>query len=151
MIIAKKGSTESTIEVEEFFRAPKEKVFKAWTTPESLKKWFMVDEGVTVKNAKIELHVGGNYLIEVVFPGFDPTPIDGAFLKVVIPDLLEYTWSTPVLKDRITKVEVAFFEQETGSKIHLMHGEFENEEQMNLHIEGWKGCLGQLHEFLKAI
>ncbi len=70
MIITKKGATGSTIKIEETFRAPREKVFKAWTTPESLKKWFMADEGVVVTDAKVELQVGGTYLISlwVKFP-----------------------------------------------------------------------------------
>jgi len=110
----------------------------------------MADEGVVVTDAKVELQVGGTYLIEVVFPGFDPTAIDGAFLKVIIPDMLEYTWLTPVLNGNITKVEVAFLDQERGSKIHLSHGEFENEDQMKLHLDGWTGCLGKLHEYLKT-
>ena len=38
MIITKKGLQESTIQIEENFRASKEKVFKALTKPESLKK-----------------------------------------------------------------------------------------------------------------
>jgi len=149
MVITKKGAAESIIAIEETFRAPKEKVFKAWTTPESLKKWFMADEGVLVKKATVELYVGGAYRIDVMFPGNDSTSINGEFLKVIIPNLLEYTWLTPVLNGKTTKVDVAFKDLEQGSKIYLSHGEFENEDQMKLHIDGWKGCLSRLHEHLK--
>ena len=151
MIITKKGASDNILEVEESFRAPKEKVFKAWTTPESLKKWFMADEGVIVKDAEVNLHVQGTYFIKVVFPGFDPTPIEGEFIKVEIPSALEYSWTTPVLNGRITKVDVVFLDQEQGSKILLSHGEFENEAEMKLHLDGWVGCLGKLHELLAVI
>lgn len=148
MIITKKGIKENIITIEETFRAPREKVFKAWTTPDSLKKWFMADKGVIVKDAEVNLEVGGDYFINVVYPGYDPTSIDGSFQKVKIPERLEYTWLTPVLNGKTTIVEVSFINQEKGSKIQLSHGEFQSEEEMKLHIEGWKGCLGKLHEHL---
>lgn len=144
MIITKKGTKESIIQIEENFRAPKEKVFKAWTKPESLKKWFMADEGVIVTDVEVNLHVGGTYFFETVFPGYNPTKIDGEFLKVEIPDMLEYTWLTPVLNGRTTKVDVAFQDAERGSKILLSHREFENQEEMELHIHGWKECISRL-------
>lgn len=148
MIITKKGATENIIVIEENFRAPKAKVFKAWTTPESLKKWFMAEEGAVVKDAEVNLLVDGTYFINVAFRGYDPTSINGKFLKVSIPSALEYTWTTPVLKGKITKVEVKFLDREQGSKIYLSHGEFENENEMQLHIDGWKGCLSRLDEYL---
>ncbi|MBD81183.1 MAG: hypothetical protein CL840_19855 [Crocinitomicaceae bacterium] len=151
MIISKKGTNQRTVSIEESFRAPKEKVFKAWTTPDSLKKWFMAEEGVVVQDAKVDLQVGGAYFIEVIYPGYDPTSIDGEFIHVLVPNELEYTWLTPVLNGKTTKVEVSFVDQEQGSKILLSHGEFENEEQMKLHIEGWTGCLGNLHEYLNSL
>jgi len=149
MIITRKGATESIIAIEEIFRAPKEKAFKAWTTPESLKKWFMADEGVIVTDAKVDLKIGGAYLIEAKFPGYDPTPIDGNFLKVLIPERLEYTWLTPVLNGRKTLVAVEFINHGNGSKIHLNHGEFANKKEMKLHLKGWEACLGKLQEYLE--
>ncbi len=150
MIITKKGAKENTIVIEENFRASREKVFKAWTKPESLKKWFMADEGVVVQDAMVDLHVDGKYFIQVLFPGFDPSSIHGKFLKVEDSEHLEYTWLTEVLNGRTTLVSVQFINLEQGSKIHLSHGEFENEQEMKLHIDGWKGCLSQLHTYLKS-
>ena len=149
MILTKKGPNQSTISIEETFRAPKDKVFKAWTTPESLKKWFMADEGVVVKEVTLALEVGGAYEIVAEYPGYDPTPIHGKFIHVIIPDMLEYTWLTPVLNGKMTKVDVAFIEDGLGSKIILNHGEFANQEEMKLHIQGWKACIARLHKFLE--
>ncbi|MFY0598156.1 MAG: SRPBCC domain-containing protein [Cyclobacteriaceae bacterium] len=148
MIITKKGATESIIHIEETFRAPREKVFKAWTKPVSIKKWFMADEGVIVTDVEVNLRVGGTYFIEAAFPGYDPTKIDGEFLRVEQPTALEYTWLTPVLKGRKTKVDVTFEDSGNGSKIRLSHGEFEDENEMQLHIHGWKECLSRLSDYL---
>ncbi len=148
MIITKKGTKESTIQIEESFRAPKDKVYKAWTTPDILKKWFMADEGVVVKRVNLNLQVKEPYFIEVIYPGYDPTSIHGEFLKIETNEKLEYTWLTAVLNGKTTKVIVIFKDHNQGSKIHLSHGEFETEEEMKLHIDGWKACIHKLHEYL---
>lgn len=148
MIITKKGPHKGTIIIEEDFRAPKEKVFKAWTTPESLKKWFLAEEKVKVVDVEIKLENEGSYFIEVLYPGYDPSRIEGIFLKVEKPEELEYTWLTPVLEGNTTIVTVTFMAKEKGSKIYLTHGEFKREDQMQMHIDGWKGCLSNLHSFL---
>jgi uncharacterized protein YndB with AHSA1/START domain len=108
----------------------------------------MAGEGVVVTDVEVNLHVGGTYFIEAVFPCYEPTKIDGEFLKVEQSDLLEYTWLTPVLNGRKTKVDVAFHDMEQGSKILLSHGEFENENEMQLHIHGWKEYLSRLTSLL---
>jgi len=148
MNISRKGEFNNTIVVEENFRAPRGKVYKAWTSPESLKKWFMAEDGVIVTDASVDLRVEGKYSIEVLFPGNEASRIDGHFLKVIIDDFLDYTWTVPLLNGRNTKVEVEFMDQDKGSKILLSHGEFKDEKELQLHLEGWKGCIAKLHEFL---
>jgi len=149
MILRKTCPHESTIQLEEVFRAPREKVFKAWTTPESLKKWFLAEEGVAVEDVEINLYIKGSYFIQVRYPGFDSTSIKGKFLQVNTTQYLEYTWLTPALKGKITTVEVSFEVLDQGSKLFLSHGEFANKDEMNLHIKGWKECIKHLHGFLQ--
>jgi len=150
MYISKKGEFNQTIVLEEQFRAPREKVFKAWTQAESLRKWFMADDGVVVTDAFVDLRYEGPYFIEVLFPGNQPSRIDGQFLRVDINEELQYTWIVPLLKGRKTMVNVSFMEHEMGSMIILEHGEFEDENELQLHLEGWKGCIGKLHDFLAS-
>lgn len=148
MIITKKDTKESIIRITENFRAPREKVFKAWTKPESLKKWFMAEEGVVVTDVKVDLTIGGKYFIETMFPGNEPSRIEGVFSQVLTADELAYSWLTPVLKGRMTKVEVTFKDVDNGSQLFLSHGEFLNENELELHLYGWEKCLGKLHQFL---
>jgi len=148
MNITTQGKFDETIVLEETFRAPRDKVFKAWTKPEALKNWFMADDSVTVTDAQVELREGGPYYIEVKFPGYDPSRIEGEFLLVKTNDKLAYTWLTPPLQGRKTKVEVRFEALDKGSKIYLTHGEFKTEEELQLHLDGWKGCIGKLQEYL---
>ncbi len=150
-MIAKTGPAKKSILIEEHFRAPSDKVFKAWTKPSSLKKWFMAEQQVKVIDAGVDLHVGGAYFIEVLYPGYPPTTINGEFLEIVMYKFLGYTWLTPMLGDAITKVEVAFQDLGMGSKITLRHGEFDDVDTMQAHIDGWTGCLGELHGYLQTV
>ncbi|MBO6516118.1 MAG: SRPBCC domain-containing protein [Bacteroidia bacterium] len=150
MILTQKGKAERVIVLEETFRASSDKVFKAWTKPESLKKWFMAGEGVTVLEAQVDLQLGGRYQLDVQYPGYDASSITGEFLLVKQSEELSYTWLTEVLQGRTTQVDVRFEDLDTGSKITLTHAVFLNEHEMQLHIEGWKGCIGRLHQFLDS-
>ncbi len=42
------------------FDVPREKIFKAWTDPDILMKWFG-PKGVSTESATIDLRVGGKY------------------------------------------------------------------------------------------
>ena len=50
--------TDEQILITREFDAPKHLVYKAWTTPELVKRWFHANRG-TVKSAEIDLRVGG--------------------------------------------------------------------------------------------
>ena len=63
--------TEDQILITREFDAPKESVWKAWTTPELVKRWWHANRGeVTV--AEIDLRVGGAWRSAMVTPdGFE--------------------------------------------------------------------------------
>ena len=63
--------TEDQILITREFDAPKELVWKAWTTPELVKQWWHANRG-EVKLAEIDLRVGGTWRYVSVTPeGFE--------------------------------------------------------------------------------
>ena len=44
---------------------PRERVFKAWTDPEGLKKWFGHDDTCLIPFAEVDLRAGGRYRIRI--------------------------------------------------------------------------------------
>jgi uncharacterized protein YndB with AHSA1/START domain len=84
--------TDEQILITREFAAPKHLVYKAWTTPELVKRWWAADMGeVTV--ADIDLRVGGTWrYVMVTNDGFE-VAFHGKYREIV-PD--ELTVSTEV-------------------------------------------------------
>ena len=80
------GSLESNDEVyiEETFNASLEKVFKAWTDPEKLVKWY-APEGCTIHFKKIEIKKGGQFHSCISNPQYGDCWCVGEY-KEVIPN-----------------------------------------------------------------
>lgn len=63
--------TDTQIQIVREFNAPKHLVYKAWTTPELVKRWWSADMGETTV-AEIDLRVGGAWRYVMVTPdGFE--------------------------------------------------------------------------------
>ncbi len=69
------------------FDGPARLVFKAWTTPELLKKWWAPkSSGATLVGCEIDLRTGGSYRYTFAHPSRDePLAFFGQYLEV-IPD-----------------------------------------------------------------
>jgi len=87
MAVTTSGTAELTLPADDQilitreFDAPKDLVFKAWTTPELVKRWWHANRGeVTV--AEIDLRVGGKWRYLMVGEGFE-VGFHGEYLEIV--------------------------------------------------------------------
>ena len=73
--------TDEQILVRREFDAPKHLVYKAWTTPELVKRWWHANRGeVTV--AEIDLRIGGKWRSVLAGDGFE-VAFHGEYLEIV--------------------------------------------------------------------
>jgi uncharacterized protein YndB with AHSA1/START domain len=72
------------------FNAPKRLVWKAYTTPELIKRWWSGDKG-TVTVAEVDLRVGGKWRYVMVANGGFEVAFRGEFHEVTAPDRLVNT------------------------------------------------------------
>ena len=79
------------------FPAAPEQVWKAWTEPQGLKRWFGPDEGeVTI--AQTDVRVGGRFHIVFFTLDGEEHDVSGVYREVQRPRKLVFTWawkSTP--------------------------------------------------------
>lgn len=94
------------------FRAPREKVYEAWTTREHLKNWFG-PRGCVISECTLDLRPGGVFHYCMKFPAKDGQPAGEMwgrwlFREIVPPERLEFVVS---FSDRSGKVTRAPFEE----------------------------------------
>jgi uncharacterized protein YndB with AHSA1/START domain len=70
------------------FAAPRALVWKAYTTPELLKRWLGVHNGWTLDVCQVDLRVGGTYRYVWRGPGGVEMGMRGTFREVVAPERL---------------------------------------------------------------
>ncbi|MFC6279684.1 MULTISPECIES: SRPBCC family protein [Polaromonas] len=137
--------------------APREKVFKAWTTPELLVQWFTPKPWQTVR-AEVDVRPGGASLVVMRGPDGTEFPNRGVYLEVVPNKRLVFTdafteaWK-PSEKPFMTGVLT--FEDEGGKTrytarvLHWTVADREAHEKMGFH-EGWGKATDQLAELIGA-
>lgn len=82
--------SDTEIKVTREFSVPKELVYKAWTTPDLIKRWWGAKRGV-VNLAEVDLRVGGKWrYVSTTDRGFE-VGFHGVFREVVANERLVYT------------------------------------------------------------
>lgn len=140
-------NSDSVLEMSRAIRASREKVFKAWTEPAQLQKWFAVAEGFTTPVAEVDLKVGGRYRLGMKAPGDNPLlVVGGVYQEIVFSERLVFTWrwESGDSNEPETLVTVEFQEQDGFTNVMLKHELFSDVAQRDKHGEGWAGCFDNL-------
>jgi uncharacterized protein YndB with AHSA1/START domain len=74
--------TDTQILITREFAAPRHLVYRAWTTPELIKRWWSGDRG-TVTIAEVDLRVGGSWRYVLVADGGFEVAFHGEFQEIV--------------------------------------------------------------------
>jgi uncharacterized protein YndB with AHSA1/START domain len=132
------------------FASPREKVFRAWTQPETLKRWWC-PKGWTPAEIEIDLRVGGTYRIGMRrLSGGAPIYVRGRFLEVRPPEKLVYTWHWDGAFEQMPETQVAVEFLEIGSKtdVILTHEAFSDLVLRHEHRNGWIEACNRMERIL---
>jgi uncharacterized protein YndB with AHSA1/START domain len=135
---------ETTLHLRRTFAAPREKVFRAWTDPEELKKWWGPD-GFSTPGAEIDLRVGGTYRIAMKSSHGNTYYLSGKYRAVQPPEKLVFTWrweAEPELGETLVTVE--FLDRGGSTEVVLTHELFPTQKSRDEHEKGWSGSLERL-------
>jgi uncharacterized protein YndB with AHSA1/START domain/predicted enzyme related to lactoylglutathione lyase len=134
-----------TLRVTRLIKAPRERVFAAWTTPDEIMKWFG-PKTCRVLSAKVDLRVGGEYYFRVDGK-MGQLDLRGVYREVKPPSRLVYTWNWkghPEVEFGETLVTVDFVDRDGATEVQITHEGLPNAEQRDNHNHGWNGCLDKL-------
>jgi uncharacterized protein YndB with AHSA1/START domain len=138
--------------------AAPENVYRAWTQPELLKKWFAPSPS-TIAHVELDVRPGGANLVVMRMPNGEEIPNRGVYLEVVRNQKLVFTdaftsaWE-PSEKPFMTVIVT--FENEDGQTrytVRVRHWSIEDRaahERMGFHT-GWGQCTDQLDAVASAL
>jgi uncharacterized protein YndB with AHSA1/START domain len=147
MVSVADSDLQTSLHLRRTFAAPRERVFRAWTEPAVLEKWFK-PMGLTITVAALELSVGGEYRFKLHGPDGSDTDIAGTYLEVDPPARLVFTWVTQATRGEQTVVTVDFVERDGLTEVQLTHDRLADEAMILAHQSGWESCIDRVAEVL---
>jgi uncharacterized protein YndB with AHSA1/START domain len=126
-----------------------EKVWRAWTDPEAVKKWWGPGPGEPVAVAELDVRVGGRF--RIVFGGASGTDheVQGTYREVVPHRRLVFTWTWPnSTPERESLVTIVFRAADGGTTLDFRHEQLFDEKVRDDHKRGWTASLDKLAAFL---
>jgi uncharacterized protein YndB with AHSA1/START domain len=145
------------VHISRFFRAPRERVFAAWTDAEQMKRW-MGPPNFTCVETESDLRVGGRY--RVVMRGTPPprdgqTPqeitstVTGEYFEVRPPEFVRYSWNPTWAPGEQSIVALRLRDEDGGTRLELVHEGFATAESANGHNQGWNGVLEKFAAYVE--
>jgi uncharacterized protein YndB with AHSA1/START domain len=144
-------ATKPALALERHYPAAPEKVWRAWTDPEAVKRWWGPGPGEPVSLAELDVRVGGRF--RIVFGGPDGKMHEcaGVYQEVVPNRKLVFTWSWPnSTPERISVVSIEFRASGSGTELRFRHEQLFDEKVRDDHRRGWSSSLDKLERFLAA-
>jgi uncharacterized protein YndB with AHSA1/START domain len=138
------AASEREVVISRIFDAPRELVFKAWTDPAMLIRWFGPRD-FTATIIRHDLRSGGAYDFHMRGPNYDDH-WTGTYREVSPPERLAFTW--PAGPNSV--VTVTFEDVAGKTKLTLRHGVFDTVDARDRHEHGWNSTLDCLADYLKV-
>jgi uncharacterized protein YndB with AHSA1/START domain len=128
------------LELDRALAAPPERVFRAWTEPAELVRWFCPNPDLPT-TAEVDLRVGGAYRIRM-----GTHEVSGAYRTVDPPRALAFTWGWATDAEPARMLVTVTFEplDGGGTRLRLRHERFANEDERANHASGWTASLARL-------
>ena len=135
----------TTLVLRRTFTASRQRVFRAWVTPQALEHWFRPG-GMRVTVRSLDAQVGGSLRFELEDGSF----IVGTYLHIVPPEKLVFTWSGEARQDQRTIVTLDFLDQGAVTEVVLTHERL-NSEAVHARVRiGWTSMLDTLASVISS-
>jgi uncharacterized protein YndB with AHSA1/START domain len=136
-----------TLDITHTFDLPVAALFKAWSQPAQLQKWF-APGAMTVPSAEADCRPGGHYRIVMEDADGAQHIVGGEYQTVEENQRLCFSWRWQG-SEHTTLVDVRFTAlSDQRSQLTLTHTEFVDQDSRDKHHQGWQGCLANLDQNL---
>jgi len=157
---AAKASKLQTLTLSRIVNASRDKVFKAWTEPSQIMRWWR-PKGFTCPSCKVDLRVGGTFLYCMRSPEGKDFWGRGIYQEIVPGQKLVYvdsfadetgnqispsTHGLSAEWPAESRITVTFADENNKTKVTLQHADLPNSAESEMCKTGWNEMLDQLVE-----
>jgi uncharacterized protein YndB with AHSA1/START domain len=135
------------------FDAPRRLVFKAWTEPERLVRWWG-PKGFTTPFCKMDVCPGGAYRFGMRSSDGTEHWLQGVYREILEPERLVFTWAWEDAQGEagpVTLLTLNFAEHAGKTKLTLQQAVFETVTARDAHQQGWTTGLDRLADYLAQV
>jgi uncharacterized protein YndB with AHSA1/START domain len=142
--------TDTQILITRRFDAPRHLVYKAWTTPELIKRWWAGDRG-EVTSVEVDLRVGGMWRYVMTATGGFEVAFHGEYREIVPDERLVSTEVFEAFPESEAVVSNTFTEEEGRTTIAILV-DHANQENRDAHINsGMEGGMNEAMDHLEQV
>ena len=142
----------TTLRMVRLFKAPRERLFAAWTDSRQMAAWFGPPD-VSVRSCELDVRVGGTWRLSGGRVG-ELRAVSGKYLEVTPPERLVFTWAWhergdfAAPREHETVLTLVFRSVGDGTEMTLTHGPFRDRTGVDNHNRGWMGSFDKLETML---
>jgi glutathione S-transferase len=139
-----------TLQLTRFFKAPREKVFDAFTQSSQLMRWFG-PRGCTCPSVALDARVGGRYRVEMHGDDSgDVMVLSGEYREVSPPEKLVFTWvwAQGDMAGVESVVSITLKPKPGGTELTLQHSGLPTGRAVEMHAMGWNSTWDCLDDHL---
>jgi uncharacterized protein YndB with AHSA1/START domain len=138
---------ETGLEFRRTYAAPRERIYRAWTEAEGLKRWLSPSDA-NVAKAHADARAGGGWGVTMHGAEGQEYVVAGEYVELKPPELVVLTWRwAHEPEEAASRVTVHLREVAGGTELRLVHEGLAGEAKAS-HADGWEQCLDKLEAFL---
>ena len=139
-----------SLEIKRLIKAPRDRVYAAWTDPAQLIQWFG-PEKVQTRDLIAETRVGGKFRWDLTNSEGENMTCLGEYRELQPGKKIVFTWQWDDDEDwenHTSVVTVELFDADGGTELRLTHEQLPNEASRDGHTGGWNSALDKLEKFV---
>ena len=137
-----------SLEIKRLIKAPRDRVYAAWTDPAQLKQWFG-PENVQTRELIADTRVGGTFRWDLTNSEGEKMTMRGEYRELRPGRKIVFTWQLEddeTWKNHISIVTVELDDAGGGTELRLRHERLPNEDSRDGHTRGWNSALNKLEK-----
>ncbi len=141
-----------SLEIKRLIKAPRERVYAAWTDAAQMKQWFG-PENVQTRELIADARVGGTFRWDLTNSEGEEMTMRGEYRELQPGKKIVFTWQWADDEDwenHISIVTVDLDDADGGTELRLTHEQLPNEESRDGHTRGWERALDKLERLFSS-